>query len=261
MAVTGCLLFTESLVRADDLADLKAQMLLLQQKLEVMQQQLLKLTDQPKAAASATASAEEPKQQPADAATTDQGGVNLYTGTARGVETPRFFERKPGKSLTFYTGGSGGTVNESGPGEMTVYGNFDVSLDFVTKGLRGEVGPNGMPPVGNMGFLQDLSTNISYVGVRGFQPLSNLPFNFGYQLETEIDIASTSGTGETNNNESNVVKGGLTSRNSYIGLSSARWGSIKFGKSDAPLQALDGADESVFWNDRRLSGDCGKHGR
>ena len=235
LTVTACLLFAASVMRADDVADLKAQMLLLQQKLEAMQQQLLKLTDQPKPAAAAPVAAEEPKQQSADAPS-DQGGASLYTGTARGVETPRFFERKPGKSLTFYTGGSGGPGSESGPGEMTFYGNIDVSMDVITKGLRGEVGPDGMPPVGNMGFQPDLSTNISYVGIRGFQPLSNLPFNFVYQFETQIDIASTSGTGETNSSESNSVKSGLTSRNSFIGLSSARWGSFKFGKTDAPYK-------------------------
>ncbi len=38
-----------------------------------------------------------------------------------------FFERKPGKSLTFYTPG----------GEITAYGQLDVSLDAATKNLNG----------------------------------------------------------------------------------------------------------------------------
>src|SRR5215831_3237644 len=38
----------------------------------------------------------------------------------------RFLERKPGKDVTFYTPG----------GEITVYGNFDVSLDGATKNAK-----------------------------------------------------------------------------------------------------------------------------
>ncbi len=137
-----------------------------------------------------------------------------------------FFERKPGGGLTFYVPG----------GELTPYGNLDVSVDATTKGIAGEIGPDGNPPVGNMGWMPALSTNLSYIGIRGFQSLNSLPFKFIYQLETQLDIAATSGTAETNSNESNVVKGGLTSRNSYIGISSANWGSLMLGKTDAPYK-------------------------
>jgi len=80
------------------------------------------------------------------------------------------------------------------------------------------------------------STNLSYLGLRGFQNLGDFPANFVWQVETQIDIASSSGTAETNSNQSNVVKGGLTSRNSFIGLSSETYGALMIGKSDAPYK-------------------------
>jgi hypothetical protein len=137
-----------------------------------------------------------------------------------------FLEHKPGDSLTFYTPG----------GEMTAYGYLDLSLDDVTKGIAWKLGPDGLSPVGRVGWLPDISTNLSYIGVRGFQTLDGLPFNFIYQLETQIDVADTAGTGESNSNESNVVKGALTSRNSFIRLGSDAWGAIMVGKTDAPYK-------------------------
>ena len=94
----------------------------------------------------------------------------------------RFLEHKPGKDLTFYTH----------CGEMTVYGQLDVSLDGATKNAKsGPVIPdptfaasqNGDTPVGNFGWMPDISTNISYLGVRGFQRLPMHDFNFVYQFE------------------------------------------------------------------------------
>ena len=84
--------------------------------------------------------------------------------------------------------------------------------------------------------MPDLSTNLAYAGVRGFLALGDHA-RFLYQLETQIDISATSGTSNTNSNSSDVVKGGLTSRNSFIGLSS-QWGSLKVGKTDAPYKLV-----------------------
>jgi predicted porin len=137
-----------------------------------------------------------------------------------------FFERKVGNSVTFYVPG----------GELTTYANLDISLEASTKGLGGKLGPDGNPPVGNMGWLPALSTNLSFIGINGFQALGRLPFDFIYQLETQIDIATSSGVSETNSSESNVVKGGLTSRNSFLGLASKRWGRLMIGKTDAPYK-------------------------
>jgi len=62
-----------------------------------------------------------------------------------------------------------------------------------------------------------VSTNLSYIGVRGTHKLGPLS-GLVYQLETQIDVSATSGTANTNSNNDDVVKGGLTSRNSFIGI-------------------------------------------
>lgn len=138
-----------------------------------------------------------------------------------------FLERKPGKTLTFYTPG----------GEITAYGQFDVSLDAATKNAKsGPVAPDGSTPVGNFGWMPDISTNISYLGVRGFQRIPHQSFNFVYQFEAGIDISAAPGIKQSNSNLSNQVNGALFSRNSYIGIASSEWGAIKVGKTDAPYK-------------------------
>jgi len=166
------------------------------------------------------------KANTANASAPPSTGVAPSRPTVNASVTHGFFERKAGDRLTFYTPG----------GELTTYGNFDVSVDATTKGLGGKLGPDGNPPVGNMGWMPDLSTNLSYIGIRGFQTVKGLSFDFVYQFETQIDIASTSGSAETNSNQSNVVKGGLTSRNTYLGIANPRWGSLLLGKTDAPYK-------------------------
>src|SRR4029077_9755274 len=84
-----------------------------------------------------------------------------------------FLEHTKGNPLTFYTPG----------GEITAYGNFDISVDDTTKNLNNFNLNGASPPVGNFGWLPAISTNSSYLGVRGFQRLNNFPFNFVYQLE------------------------------------------------------------------------------
>jgi hypothetical protein len=94
-----------------------------------------------------------------------------------------FFQRKPGDALTFLAPGSG---------EVTLYGNLDVSFDYTTKGLKSDYGDMGMP-VGKIGWQPAIATNLSYVGVRGTHPLKD-DFNFIWQLEAGIDISATPGT-------------------------------------------------------------------
>src|ERR1700688_97074 len=181
---------------------LRDQLAALTQRLEVLQQKL----DQ-KSASVVSAPAETIRSVSSTAAAPKSVAMTTsYVAPAASQTTNAhgYFERKPGSVLTFYVPG----------GELTTYGTLDVSVDATTKGIANEIGPDGNPPVGNMGWMPALSTNLSYIRVRGFQKLNGLPFKFIYQLETQIDIAATSGTAETNSNESNVVKGGLTSRNS-----------------------------------------------
>jgi predicted porin len=137
-----------------------------------------------------------------------------------------YFHHKKGDALTFSTPG----------GEITGYGNLDVSFDDTSKNIRNlDLGGN-TPPVGNFGWMPAISTNLSYVGVRGFQRISDYPFNFVYQLEVGFDISATPGLKQTNSNLSDTVNGALFNRNTYIGLSSPEWGAIKIGKTDAPYK-------------------------
>lgn len=138
-----------------------------------------------------------------------------------------FLEKKEGNPLTFYTPG----------GEITGYGNIDVSLDDSSKNV-GTLNLNGAsPPVGNFGWLPAVSTNSSYLGVRGFQRLPNLgTTNFLYQFEVGFDVSATPGTKESNFSQSNTVNGAMFNRNTYIGFGSPEWGAIKVGKTDAPYK-------------------------
>ena len=205
-------------------AALTQQIQLLQQKIDQKAELLQQTSAQPTSAQQTSTS--KSMDAPTAAPQTVASAIGPSQFVASSKATHGYFERKPGDRMTFYVPG----------GEFTTYGNLDVSVDATTKGIANEIGPDGNPPVGNMGWMPALSTNLSYIGVRGFQSLGKLPFNFIYQLETQIDIAATSGTAETNSNQSNVVKDGLTSRNSFLGLSSPRWGSLMLGKTDPPYK-------------------------
>ena len=148
-----------------------------------------------------------------------------------------FLEHKKGNPLTFYTPG----------GEITGYGNIDLSIDDTTKALGGNVNNNpaftggSEPfPAGNFGWLPAVATNSSYLGVRGFQRLDNFPFNFVYQLEVGFDVSATPGTKESNSNLSNSVNGALFNRNTYIGFASPEFGAIKAGKTMSPYETSTG---------------------
>jgi predicted porin len=125
-------------------------------------------------------------------------------------------------------------------GNMEFYGNLDLSVDYLTKGLKSEyTTPSGerVFPAGHLSWQPDISSNLSYVGVRGKQPFgSDKSLAFIYQLETQLDISATAGTANSNSAQDSSVKGALTSRNSFIGVASTSWGALKIGKTDAPYK-------------------------
>ena len=138
----------------------------------------------------------------------------------------QFLARKPGSGLTFVTPGGG---------DLSLYGNLDVSFDYATKGLQSDYGDMGGMPVGKMGWQPDISSNLSYLGIRGRHPLmENL--DFVWQLEAGIDISATPGTRNTTSNNSDAVNGALFSRNSYVGFAGRDWGAVKIGKSETPYK-------------------------
>ena len=135
--------------------------------------------------------------------------------------------RKPGDALTFYL--------KPGGAEVTVYGNLDVSFDYATKGLMSDYGDNGGMPVGNMGWQPAISTNLSYLGLRGNIPLAK-NLRFVWQLEAGMDISATPGTKNTTSNNSDAVTGALFSRDSFLGFSGESWGTIAAGKRETPYK-------------------------
>jgi len=141
-----------------------------------------------------------------------------------------FLEHKKGNPLTFYTPG----------GEITAYGNFDISIDDTTKNLNNFNLNGASPPVGNFGWLPAITTNSSYLGVRGLQRVPDFPFNFVYQLEVGVSLSGAPGVRESNSNLSNSVNGALFNRNTYIGFASPEFGALKIGQTYAPYETSTG---------------------
>jgi predicted porin len=246
-------------VSPDELRALKAQIDALQSKvkdLESKQQQSDANAQSAKrqaseAQAQAAAAKASASQASATAAKTQTQVANLpVTGTDK---DEWFFRHKPGDPLTFLTPG----------GEITGYGNIDVSFDGASKTVTGwtssfanqhcTYGGGFCVATGNFGWQPDISTNLSYIGVRGFQRLgwpvtTGLPvkagpvvestsdWRFVYQLEAGFDLSAAPSNRQSNSNLSNNVNGALFSRNSYIGLANPAIGAIKIGKSDAPYK-------------------------
>ncbi len=203
-----------------------------QAQINELQRQVKALSEgQVKSSADAKAARDQAAQAKAQAAKAEQtqaqaAAVPVKAGEPFDSSGHRFLERKPGNPLTFFTPG----------GEITAYGNLDVSFDGTSKNVKGLELNGNSPPVGNFGWMPAISTNLSYLGVRGFQRLPDVPFNFVYQAEVGFDISATPGLRETNSNLSNSVNGALFNRNTYVGLSSPEWGAIKIGKTTGPYQ-------------------------
>ena len=173
------------------------------------------------------------------------GTVNQYTGAANPAVAgnTNFMAREKDDSLSFTMPAGGG---------ITLYGNLDVSADYTNNGLNGMVqGPNaqhpGATPVGNNGGLGAISTNNTYIGLRGFQPISDWhDTQFLWQLQTNIALTTQSGTSLSNSQESNTVNGGMTTGTSYIGFGSKDFGAVKVGKTFAPYQTSTAAFNTPF---------------
>jgi len=93
-------------------------------------------------------------------------------------------EVKAGKELVFKVGG----------GEVQLYGHADVSLDDQTNGMTGFI-HNGLPVTGHNGWVPDVSSNLSFFGVRGNRAVSD-DLKGVFQFETEISYAATPGASD-----------------------------------------------------------------
>jgi predicted porin len=166
----------------------------------------------------------------AKAIVTDPSKSSLLTKSGLAYDD-WYIRHKPGTGLTFETPG----------GEISLYGNIDVSIEGTSKNV-GSLDLNGAtPPVGNFGWMPAISTNLSYFGIRGFQRIPNQNFNFVYQLEGGFEVSATPGLQVNNSSEKDTVNGALFSRNSFIGVASPTYGALKIGKEDAPYKTSTAA--------------------
>ena len=172
----------------------------MQAKLDALQKQMAELQAQ---MSSMAAKAAKPDEKPAAAPAVAQ---------------------KSGDGLTFKIGDNS---------EVTLYGHADLSIDYQSNGLKNATGATG-----NNGWIGDVSSNLSSFGIRGSRQLSD-DLKAVFQFETEVMYAATTGTSDQAP-DGTAQKSGLGSRNSYVGLQSARMGAIKLGKTDTPYKSSTG---------------------
>jgi predicted porin len=184
--------------RADQASDMQAKLDALQKEVQELQAQLNAVRKKQEQAAAAAAPAAKPAAAPGN-------------------------EVKPGKETVFKVGG----------GEVQLYGHADVSLDDQTNGMAGFLN-GGVPVTGHNGWVPDVSSNLSFFGVRGNRAVSE-DLKGVFQFETEISYAATPGTSDQAT-DSQAQKYSLGSRNSFVGLQSAQYGAIKLGKTDTPYK-------------------------
>src|SRR6266850_6854484 len=112
------------------------------------------------------------------------------------------------------------------------YGHLDLSIDDITKGIKDPTA------VGKLGWQADVSSNLSYFGIRGDHDIGG-GMRMVFQMETQVDVAATPGPSPVNQasqgNVDNKVLGALGSRNSYLGIAGG-FGAFKLGKTDAPYK-------------------------
>jgi predicted porin len=219
----GALSFS-GLAAADDAQDnaaLREQMRIMMQRLDELQKQVQSLTN--KSAAPPPAVAAPPSPAPAP----EQGPA-----LAKQLPSEPKFEK-------FIKG---------------FYGTLDVSLDDVTKGIRGLTaysysyagagpgsgyvnnGPKGTQIVGSVGWLGDLSTNKSVLGYRGSHDIAGSGISFIYQIETQPAITSSPGLATSYTQQSNVTKAGIGYGDTFVGLSNGTWGKVKIGTTYSPYK-------------------------
>jgi predicted porin len=118
------------------------------------------------------------------------------------------------------------------------YGHLDLSFDVITKGIKEGGSGQNPAPVGKVGWLPDISSNLSYVGFRGDHDIGG-GNKLVFQVETQIDVSATPGPSPVSQtspgNQDNKVQGALASRNSFLGIASGL-GALKLGKTDAPYK-------------------------
>ena len=96
-----------------------------------------------------------------------------------------------------------------GGASVTLYGYADLSADATSDGKE---------------HLNQVSSNLSYFGVRGAKDLGNSGLKGIFQIETLVNVSGTP-----------TETGALGSRNSYLGLE-GEFGKVMLGKTDSPYK-------------------------
>lgn len=193
-------------VYADETSDIKAKFESLQKQMESLKAQLDTVTAQMQKQQAQIGAAQKQQEQVAPSP-----GISM----------------KPGNDLTFQVGG----------GEVTIYGHADVSLDSQTNGMNGFI-HDSQKVTGNNGWVPDVSSNLSFFGVRGERRIDK-DLKAVFQFETEVAFAATPGASDQGT-DGTAQKFSLGSRNSYVGLQSATYGAVKLGKNDTPYKTSTG---------------------
>jgi predicted porin len=148
--------------------------------------------------------------------------------------------------------------------KVQLYGHADVSYDYVDNGISPAMeatnpllGPTGAIR-GNNGWLGQLSSNLSYFGVRGSHKINDYLTGV-FQFETEVMMSDT--PGPTSDLQCKYCLG---SRDTYVGVSGP-WGAIKMGKEDAPYKKTTTGAFDPFLNSigdaRSIMGNSGGDNR
>lgn len=101
-----------------------------------------------------------------------------------------------------------------GGASVTLYGFADLSADATSNGKE---------------HLNEVSSNLSYLGVRGGKELGNSGLKAIFQTETLVNVSGTP-----------TETGALGSRNSFLGLE-GQFGKIMLGKTDTPYKRATAA--------------------
>jgi predicted porin len=166
------------------------------------------------------------------------GGLASLGQTAQSNLVPQNApEKKPSNNLEWTVGGT----------RVQIYGHSDVSYDYVDNGISAAMeatnpllGPTGAIR-GNNGWLGQLSSNLSYFGVRGSHKINDYLTGV-FQFETEVMMSDT--PGPTSDLQCKYCLG---SRDTYVGISGP-WGAIKMGKEDAPYKKTTTGEFDPFIN-------------